>query len=197
MEDYSLREMRREYARETKRIKTLSLSFFAAVVIFLWIMYIKMGAHTAADVWFFVWLPVAVGLFVIGLFLALTGEGWLRRHTPYGRALSRLGDAGMIEKKIDEEARAAEEYDSVMLLPSFLILYLPYRPRRGPSILAARPYPADRIERAVFSRAGKDALTLTVYALGEKEQVLLHGGEEARAVLQWINTQEITSTWSN
>lgn len=197
MRNYSLREMRREYAWKLRQIKTILLSFFAAAVIFFWILYIRKGEHTPADVWFFAGRPVAVGAFVMGLYMVLTGEGWLRRHTPFGQALSRLGDARQIEKQIDLEAAGVLPYDSVFLLRSFLILYLPYKPGKGPAIMAARPYAADRIDRVAFSRAGKEALAMTVFALGEQEQVLLHAGEEARAVLEWINTQGIKTTWNN
>lgn len=197
MRDFSLRQMRREYARESKRIKTLLLSAFAAAVIFFWIVYIQKGEHTAADVWLFAWLPVAVCGLVAGLFLVLTGESWLLRRTPYGRALSRLGDAREIARRIDKEAEKAEPHDALLLLEHYLILFVPYRPRKGAAFLAARPYPADRIDRVVFSRSGRDAINLTVYALGEAEQVTLRDLEQMRAAVEWINTQEIASTWSN
>lgn len=198
MPDYSRRQMRREYAGEMRKIRTLLLSLFGAAVMFIWILYIRKQDHTPADAVFFACLPAALGLFVIGLYMVLTSDQWLLRHTPYGRALISLGNARERMREIDAEAMNAENFPDAVPLDHWLIVYLTPAESREPGRICARPIQREKIEKIVFSQGTGKCVWMTVYLKDqEPARVLLRDQEEIRAMMQWIRTQEMASAWSN
>lgn len=197
MPDYSRRQMRREYAADMRRIRTLLLSVFSAAVIFLWVMYIGKADRTPADVWLFACLPAAAALFVMGLYLVFTGDGWLLRHTPYGRALLRLGNARERMLSIDREALNAEDFPDAVPLESWLILYLAAAGSKGAPRLCAWPIPRDNIDSFSFSYGPDRGVWMTVYTKDQQPaRVLLREEAEIRAVMQWIKAQEMAAAWN-
>ena len=197
MPDFSRRQMRKEYAGEWKLIRVFLLSFLALAVILFWIMYIRKADHTPWDVWFFVCLPLAVGVFVLGLSMVLGSEKRLLRRTPYGKALTALGDARRVMAMIDEEAREAAFLSHAALMRHWLILLYPAPTKGDPRRVCARPLPVREIDSVVFSREKKGVEVSGREKSGRLTRVVLDGKEEVSAFLQWLRTQEIEAIWSN
>ncbi len=197
MRRYSLQQMRREYAGEWKLIRIFLLSFLALSVILCWILYIARKDHTLRDIWFFASLPLGVGLFVLGLSLVLGGENRLLRRTPYGKALSALGDARAAMAQIDAEAPGAAFLSHAALMRHWLILYSAAPTKWDPQRQCARPLPVKEIESVAFSR-NKTGVEISVRGRdGRVTRADLNGREEWDVFLQWLRTQEIEATWSN
>ena len=195
MRDFSMRQMRREYAGTLRTVRVLLLSSFGAVMTLCWVIYIGKGAHTPADVGTFSLIPLAAFLILIGLYLVLSSPGRMLRRTAYGRSLMALGDPRQLMRQIDEEARDAEPFASAVPLKSWLILFCLEHPPRGRSRVCARPVPVKSIAAVRLWREsggvwmsvwGKDA---------EAGRVFIVEQEEARAVMQWLNAQEIKGQW--
>ena len=193
MKDFCRRQMLREYAESLRTIKVLLLSSFGAAVIFFWILYIRKGTHTAEDVWFFVCLPLAVCALLLGFYLVVTGDGWLLRHTMFGKALHDLGHTDQAVRQINEEALDAEMTSSALLLPSYVILFSESgKPRRVCAVLIR----ICDVEKAVLSK-GKNGCCMRFFrgdvCLGE---ALFQQAEDWNAAVQWMQAREINAIWT-
>lgn len=193
--DYSMRQLRREYAGTLRLLRVLLLSSFGAAVLLCWVVYIGKAAHTPADVRTFSLIPLAAFFVLLGLYLVLSGPGRMLRRTPYGRFLTALGDPRQLMRQIDEEARDAEDYPNVALLKSWLILYFLDRPQKGPGRVCAHPVPVESI-CAIELWHEKGGVWMRVLEKdGEAGRVFISGKEECRAVTQWLKAQEIKAQW--
>lgn len=194
MQRFSRRQMLREYAGEMKSLRVILLSFLSAGVIALWILYIQKEERLIKDVWLFAALPVALGLFILGLFLVLTGDGRLLRRTPYGKALSAWGDPAKLMAEIDRAAREGAFFPRFALLDGWLILFYPSPTRQDKGRICARPVPAREIVRVCLRRA-KSGVIMSVQGKEAFGEVLLSDPLERSAVAQWLRAQEMEAIW--
>lgn len=195
---YSRRLMQRECEGELRLIRTALLSLFIAAIAVIWIAYAGRKEPTPRDILLFAGLPVAAGGVLWGLYLTLTRDEWLIRHSRYGQALKALGDAPALIKQIDEEAKTGRHIPHGALLHSFLILYLIDTASRRPGKAYALPIPAKNIRRLALSRdAEKGVWIAPMDDIQAFCRVRVEEAEEWEEILRWCEAQEIETTWSH
>ena len=136
-----------------------------------------------------------MALSFLGLYLIVSDPRKLLQKTPYGQALTRLGDPVALMAEIDREAlRQCEQHGSFTLLNRWLVLYQPngwyYEPKRQCAI----PLPRERIGavHALPPDNPYDPQEFRVCLVCGSEQYVFrcYQKQDLNALISWIGNKE-------
>ena len=184
MPDFSRREMRREYGRVLSLFRSAALVVMAFTIVLCWVMYIT----KAGSMMLTVLVPLAMALLFVGASMVIYSDSWLICHTPYGQALTALGNAAALMTEIDSQARDADPGSvHALALETWLILFVD----RGKNRAAAAPIPVSSIHHIEFvPDAQQKGWWMNVATEKQSYRTLLWDQEEMRSLADWSCTQE-------
>jgi len=122
MKDFSVRQMRSEY----RGVLRLIVGAFVSVLLAASLMGALLAARHAESAVMLTSgaLLLVLCLAALGAYLILSDEKHLIRRTPFGQALTRLGDARSVMREIDQSAmQRCERRGAYALLKDWLIIY--------------------------------------------------------------------------
>ena len=197
MKQFCVREMRREYVGVTRL-------YVASTVIFLLLFaFLGIGMHIRQAEMRFRLLLIGLNGFtalaVLGLHLVLTDEKRLIRKTPFGQALSALGDPEEIARRIDANAeKRYERFLSFALLHDWLIIYYASGWKYDAKRVCALPIPREAIRAAEIlpeysPRDTERIRARIIYGEGVNHEFYLYRRQEWDALRAWIKEQEQTT----
>ena len=139
---------------------------------------------------------LALFLFLIGSYLAVSDTKWMLKRTLYGKTLSSLGDAETLMGEIDKEAQGMEyECAAFALMDHWLVLYQPASPKTwGMAQIQSRPIPVHHIARIGWGRDTNEEnggfWVRLVTTDGEEWETFVWENADIEALRQWSAIRE-------
>lgn len=129
---------------------------------------------------------------VAGFYFVVSDDKWLLRHTPFGHALARLGNAAKLRDQIDQAVRTPlYRCDQFLLLPGWMILVRCQGCQTDPLRRCFCPLPQNAISQMEMEKDQEDTgYNVTLSCAGIRYGLYVWDVQDLMELRKWMEVLE-------